>query len=229
MFCTVRSASSRARARRSAQLRRRAGEQRLGVRDLDLQQGQGLADLVVQFAREPAPALLFDLQQARGELLQFLFGLLHGGEVAVGFAFQVLGVPQAEAGHQDAEQDAEAEHQQQAFGGAPPRAGEFAFAVLQHALVGGGDFAQGVVEFAAARHHLALRGNAISCVVGGVEHGLRQLFRRWSRIRRGSCGVPAPGAMAGRALAVTRSAASSSCFELSQLARQVSAPCSGVF
>ena len=175
MLCTMRSASSRARASRSRSSACGPVEQRLGVRDLDLQKGQALADLVVQFAREPAAAFLFDLQQAGGELLQFLFGLFHGGEVAVGLALQVFGVPQADAGHQDAEQDAQAKHQQQAFRGAPSRAGEFAFAVFQHALVGGGDFAERVVQFAAARHDFALEKCDLG-VIAGVEHGLRKLF-----------------------------------------------------
>ena len=160
-----------------AQFGVRAGEERLRVGDFDLQEGQALADFVVQFARESAAAFLFDFQQAGGELLQLLFRLLHGGEVTVGLAFEVIGVPQADAGHQDAEQYAEAKHQQESFGRAPACAGEFALAVFQHALVGGSDFAEGIVEFAAARHHFALEKCDLG-VVAGVEHGLREAVWR---------------------------------------------------
>ena len=144
------------------------------MRDLDLQQGQALADLVVQFARELAAALLFDLQQAGGELLQLLFCLFDGSEVAVGLALQVFGVSQADAGHQDAEQYAQSKHQEEAFRGAASGVGELPFAVFQHTLVGGGDFDERVVQFAAARHYFALEKSDLR-VIAGVEHGLRKM------------------------------------------------------
>ena len=74
----------------------------------------------------------------------------------------------------DAEQHAEPEHQEQAFRGAAPCAGELAFTVLQHPLVGSGDLAERVVEFAAARYYFALQKSDL-LVIAGVEHGLRKM------------------------------------------------------
>jgi hypothetical protein len=121
-----------------------------------------------------AAALLLDLQQAGGELLQLLFCLFDGSDVAVGLVLEVFGVSQADPGHQGAEQYAQSKHQEQAFRGAASGAGELPFAVFQHTLVGGGDLDECVVQSAAARHNFALDKSDLR-FIAGVEHGLREM------------------------------------------------------
>ena len=148
-----------------------------------MEQGQRLADLIVQFAGEPSPAFLFHLEQACGELLKFVAGLLHLGKMLLGLAFHILGVPQAEAGHQEAQEAAQCEHREQSARGAAAGFGEFAFAIHQLLLVGDSQGAQSVVKLAAPRRHLTIeKGHLL--LVGRVEHRLGKGLQIVSGIRR---------------------------------------------
>ena len=95
------------------------------------------------------------------------------GVVALGLVFEILRVTDAEARHQHAEQHSEAEHDQQTFGGAASGGGEFAFTVLKCPLVGKREFAEGIVELAAARHYLTLQ-KLHRLPSGRMHHGAGQ-------------------------------------------------------
>src|ERR1035441_7850567 len=83
-------------------------------------------------------------------------------------------ISQAYAGHHRAQQHTQTKHQEQAFRGASPGAGKLPLAVFQHPLVGCGDLDERVVQFAAARHYLALEKSDLS-FIARVEHGLREM------------------------------------------------------
>jgi len=79
----------------------------------------------------------------------------------------ILRVPQADGHYHHAKQHSQAEHQEQPLCGPAARAGELAFAILQHALVGHRNLAKRPIEFSAPRHHLALEKCHL-LLVGGM-------------------------------------------------------------
>src|SRR5215471_10700701 len=156
--------------------RRLSRQQRLSVGDFDLQEGQGLANFIVKLARKLAAALLFDLEEPGGKLLQFVFGLLDLSEVAVRAAFQVFGVAETEMSNESGEQHAETEHQQEALRGSAARGGELALAVLQALLVTGGEISQDVVELATAGDDFLLQKVDLR-LIRGIGHGAGDRFQ----------------------------------------------------
>jgi hypothetical protein len=92
------------------------------MRDLDAQQGEHLADAVVQVAGEAVPLLLLNGEEARGELLHFGAGAsdlrYFGSRFASEFArIKQIQPGQGESGHEAyAQQDENAAHAGLALG-----------------------------------------------------------------------------------------------------------------